>query len=137
MDTIDKAIVEENKPKKISWKEVSLKGIQKIVFPSGQELNFDLSLIFPKWEELKVIQQKVIAFGVNKKVSNSIALDGALKTTEEEKIILMQETFDMLVKEKWSTKSTKTDMEKAIQALKKAGIDLSEEQLKKATESKK
>ena len=122
---------EEKTNVKGSWTTNDATGMLTHTFKSQNNVTFDLTKVFPLWADLTPTQKRVIDFGFRKKIANSVALDSKLQTTEEEKIKLMTDTFNSIIDGKWSTRMSKSDIEKAIALIKKStGIILTEGQIR-------
>jgi len=117
------------------WTVDNGSGLLTHTFKNGTKVEFDITKVFSNWGDLNPVQKFVVQFGVNKRLSNVIALGSELRTSVEEKIKLMTGAFQDLVDGKLK-KTSQSDIDKAINALKKQGIYLSEADLRKAAEDK-
>ena len=76
------------------------KGILTNTLPSGLTVSFDLTLIYPMWDQFDEAQKFYAAYGVKQKLSDKCAATKDASYTDEEKIERMTELYDFTCAER-------------------------------------
>lgn len=83
--------------------------------PYGTKAEFDLSRLFPQFEEFDESQQLSIAYGIKQKVADATARPADQKLTEDEAKTVMEATYDRIVGGQWNaTKEGAITMKKKV-----------------------
>ncbi len=103
---------------RIKW--TYLEGIVNIGFENTILDTYDLKVIFPKIEEMTEVQRGLVIYGFKQNLSDKIA--GMKDYTTKEKVKVMTERYESLVKGIWKTPAKeKVSVKKKATALVEAG----------------
>ena len=103
---------------RIKW--TYLEGVVNIGFENTILDTYDLKVIFPKIEEMTEVQRGLVIYGFKQNLSDKIA--GMKDYTMKEKVKVMTERYESLVKGIWKTPAKeKTSVKKEAAKLVAAG----------------